>query len=406
MFANKTNSVYGDLLKDPTVRLWFENNDRGSHQTANGYLKLLGRYCAIYKTTPPEFIEKARSDGYSLLLHLIQTMETEGKSGGYIRGTITALKSWLAFNEIIISRKLKIRDARLTPTLINEGIPSKGEFAQVLRSASKRVRVIMLLMAHSGIRYTSMGNGNDGLRIKDIPDLTIENNQIIIKQMPAMIIVRANLSKNHRQYVTFLSDEGCIFLREYLEARLRKGEMLTPESPIVLSGYNLRHYIFTDSHIFRFGVHRVIHAAGFKWRPYIFRHYFATRLQVAESFNLLHPDYRDFWMGHKGRVGNAYTLDKGKLAPEQIDAMREKYKAAQDYLQTMVDPIKKSGSGGSAAEREEQQLNRQLAAKQFGLPGKKIQKMVTLKEAKKYLDDGWVFVTKLDENNLIIEKEE
>ncbi|MEM3531420.1 MAG: hypothetical protein QXD42_06490 [Nitrososphaerales archaeon] len=48
-----------------------------------------------------------------------------------------------------------------------------------------------------------------------------------------MIVVRAPLSKAKHKYFTFLCQEGYEYLKAYLESRIAKGEVLTPESPVI-----------------------------------------------------------------------------------------------------------------------------------------------------------------------------
>ena len=51
--------------------------------------------------------------------------------------------------------------------------------------------------------------GDDGLKIKDIPELSINHGEPEFSTKPAMIVVRKNLSKIGRQFFTFLNSEGC-----------------------------------------------------------------------------------------------------------------------------------------------------------------------------------------------------
>ena len=76
-----------------------------------------------------------------------------------------------------------------------------------------------MLMAHSGLRISSIGNylGNDGLRVRDFPEMRIDNGQVTFEKMPTMVVVRPELSKAGHQYFTFLSEEGCEYLKDYLE---------------------------------------------------------------------------------------------------------------------------------------------------------------------------------------------
>ena len=86
------------------------------------------------------------------------------------------------------------------------------------------------LMAFSGVRPEVIGNfdGTDDLRISDLIDLNIEGGKGEITKMPLRIRVRTSLNKNNREYYSFLSKEGCVYLKEYLEQR----KDLKPNSPL------------------------------------------------------------------------------------------------------------------------------------------------------------------------------
>jgi hypothetical protein len=92
-------------------------------------------------------------------------------------------------------------------------------------------------MAFSGLRSESIGNylGTDGLRLKDLPEVKIDpvSKTVTFEKIPTMVVVRKTLSKARHQYFTFLPQEGCQYLKEYLKLRLRQGEELSPESAVV-----------------------------------------------------------------------------------------------------------------------------------------------------------------------------
>lgn len=131
--------------------------------------------------------------------------------------------------------KIKIKGARDTPTLREERTPTNEELRNIFLSAGKKVRVSAIMMAHSGLRVETIGNykGTDGLRVKDFPEMKIENGKIIFQQIPTLLIVKHELSKAGHQYLTFLSEEGCQYIQDYLEERIRGGEEITCESSIV-----------------------------------------------------------------------------------------------------------------------------------------------------------------------------
>ncbi|MEM1586705.1 MAG: hypothetical protein QXX99_00390 [Candidatus Bathyarchaeia archaeon] len=96
-------------------------------------------------------------------------------------------------------------------------------------SADKKARIACVLVTHSGLRLMTLGNytGTDGLRMRDFLEMRIESGEIIFDKILTMVIVRLELSKAGHQHFTFLSEEGCEYLKDYLEERIKGGEKLT-----------------------------------------------------------------------------------------------------------------------------------------------------------------------------------
>ena len=92
-------------------------------------------------------------------------------------------------------------------------------------------------MAFSGCRPEVQGDhlGLDGLKIKDLPDLKIEGDEAFFTKIPALVIVRENLSKTGFWYPTFFPQEGCEIILEILNQRIRAGEKLNGSSGIIVT---------------------------------------------------------------------------------------------------------------------------------------------------------------------------
>jgi len=146
-----------------------------------------------------------------------------------------SVKSCLLFNGIFIKQKIKVKDVDSTPSLWNEKIPSQEELEKIFLSGDKKSRVASYFMAFSGIGPEVLGNynGSDGLKVMDFPELEIKDSEVTFTKVLTMIIIRLVLLKTRKRYFTFLGPEGCQYLRDYLEERMRKGEILKPESPII-----------------------------------------------------------------------------------------------------------------------------------------------------------------------------
>jgi len=206
-----------------------------------------------------------------------------------------------------------------------------------------RSKVACSLVAFGGCRIEVLGNytGEDGLRMKDLPEIKVENGKVTVTKVPTMVIARKTLSKAGHQYFTFLAQEGCQYLQEYLEWRLRMGEELLPETPLITfherKGKYVRREDVGRKHITSINmgdiIRKPIRKAGFDWRPYVLRRYFDVRMMMAEGDGLIIRDWREFWMGHKGDIEATYTVNKA-VTQDAIEKMREAYKKCETLLST------------------------------------------------------------------------
>ena len=415
---------YAFLLEDADVRRWYRNVARGSQVTADVYLRRLGAFCSHFGLTPKRLVSLGRDEIYNLLLDYVSDLEAAGRAGSYIESALKAIKSWLAHNNLEIKRKIKIRGVRDTPTLRNERTPTPEELRRIFLSGDKKARVACVLMAHSGLRPATLGNyrGTDGLRVRDFPEMRIEEDTVEFEKVPTIVIVRPELSKGGHQYFTFLSEEGCEYLKDYLEERMRKGEKLTADSSIIRPKVAKKPFIRSVN----IGdmIREAIRKAGFSWRPYVLRAYFDTQLMLAESKGLLIRDYRQFWMGHKGDIENRYTTNKYRLPEDVIEDMREAYRRSQEYLQTtkpetgrekLIEEFRKQlllVAGFSPEEIDEIDVTGLTDEEFQDLVRKRLlgnantdcgtQKVVSLNELEKYFENGWEYVATLPNQKVIV----
>ena len=331
--------------EDEDIIRWKNNVSRGSNITAQVYFRRLRGFCNENQTSPQELVKLGKKEPkklQDLLEDNVTRLDNEGKAGSYIKSILKSVRSWLSYNDIHLTRKIRISGANSTPTLENEKIPSTDELKQVINTANSRGRVTIALMSQSGLRPQTIGNGKDGLKIKDLPDLSIENGKVSLKNIPTQIIIRASVSKTGHKYLSFLSSEGCDYLVAYLQERIGRGENLNQESPLISFNAGGESKIFhkkTDNihpstKTVTTEIRKAIRSAGFNWRPYIFRAYFDTQLLLAESKGKITHSYRQFFMGHKGDMEARYTVNKGRLPESMIEDMRSSYGASENILMT------------------------------------------------------------------------
>ena len=331
------------LLKDPQVRRWYDNVSRGSVLTAQVYLRRLGLFCRRWHSTPVGLLEKEPREIHNLLVDTVTELEKRGYAGSYGQAIVKAVKSWLSFNNITLGeRRINFTDPDDTPTLREEKAPEPSELRKALEHACARTRPAMALCAFCGFRPGALGNhyGTDGLEIRDLPEIQIDRETMTVTfaRIPTMVIVRRKLSKAGHQYFALLNEEGCRYLSEELERRLRLGHTLTPNSPVI-SHFDAKRERHVTTKAISASIREVFRTAGFNWRPYILRVYFGSRMLLAESKTRgFLRDYRVFFMGHKGDIEHVYTLNKCRL-PESLEAdMRDAFSRAASFLDTIPKP--------------------------------------------------------------------
>jgi len=226
---------YAALREDPTIDRWYRNVARGSAVTADVYLRRLGNVCRANDKQPPELVGMKGDDRRDFLTDLVSSMESKSLSGGYIESTLKALRSWLSFNGVPWEHRIKVRGTQMTPTWTKERVPTQDELRRIFLGASCRERVAAALMAHAGVRPETLGNyrGTDGLRLSDLPDVVMKGKTVTFRKLPAIVVVRPELSKSGRQYLSFIGGEAADYLKAYLEERLREGERIGEDSDVV-----------------------------------------------------------------------------------------------------------------------------------------------------------------------------
>jgi hypothetical protein len=345
--ANR-QSKYASLLEDPQVKRWYLNVSRGSRVTADVILRRLGKLCELLNMTPKEIVEKARSNlsnFQDMIEDMVASLEASGKSPGYVNDFIKTIRSWLRYNDIVLTRKIKISNLTTTPTIENEQVPTQEELSRILRRAKPRTKAAIALIAFSCLRPETLGNyrGTDGLRLRDLPELRVNENGVEFERVPTMVVVRPTLSKARHKYFTFLSQEGCIYLKEYLEERIRAGEKLGPDSPVIAHERKDRaknNFLWTTN--ISDEIRECMRAAGVQKRPYVLRAYADTQLVLAESKGKISHPYLQFFAGHKGDIEARYSTNKGRLPPDMVEDMREAYRRCEPFLSTMAQPLEQT----------------------------------------------------------------
>ncbi len=342
----KSASKYSHLLEDGDVARWVRNLERGSAVTGEVSVRRLGKASELLGLSPQEMITEAQRNPKKFqdsLEDIVCKLETESKAPGYIANLVKIVRQWLKYNDVLLTRQIKIKNSTSTPKIQDECVPSQQELAKLLRSSSSRIRVAISLMAFADLRPESIGNfdGSDGLRLSDLPEVVVESKGVSFRKIPTIVTVRASLSKAKHKYFSFLGSEGTAYLREYLDERIRREELLGPDSSLITHEREEKVKV-TKPFLLTRTVTRHIRLAmrrsGLSQRPYSLRAYAQTGLTIAESKVKVSHAYIQFFSGHRGDMTARYSTHKGSLPPEMIEGMRSAYQHCEPFLSTTALP--------------------------------------------------------------------
>jgi len=429
-------SRYKDLLEDERFSAWIENIARGSKINGEVTLRRVGRACSLLETSPQDLARMQKGEAGDFLLRVVSRLEKDRNRSSTILGYVKSLKGWWLFNEIEVTRQVRL--ARDNGLYDNERVPSHQELHSIFEHGDLQKKACCALMAFAGVRPGVLGNrdANDGLRVSDLPEMKVvgggEGQEPMVEflKVPTVVVVRRTISKAGRQYLSFLPDQGCGYVKQYLEWRMRTlKEKITESSPIITANPTNPRHIGRFVRVNNIGdtVRYAIRAAGFGWRPYVLRRYFDTRMMGAEQEGKVIKDYRVFWMGHIGDIEHVYTLNKGQLPQDLLEGMRDAYaRAAEKHLATVVQPsiskdevvntarvealrlfgyddeeIQALGEVAQLTMEKLQELIHERSKQMLGL-GQGTQKVVPIGELEQWIEQGWDYKRDLPNGKAVV----
>jgi integrase len=376
--------------------MWLLNVAAGSPTTAIEQARSLARFLDIMEWQLDDLVSEA-SENKSGLERRLEVFARGLENQGYKRGTINnyfkAIKSWLRYNGIELTRRIKLKKTASK----REMVPSPEQVALIIRGASIRQAVCVSCVAYGGLRIEVLGQPMvyDGIKIGAMPDLDLDT--LEFTQTPALVFVRRELSKIGLPYRTYFPEPTCDAISEYLTLRKeKKGENLTVDSPLVAveEGWSDRGFRqntrnrHVRSKTISQDIRTAIGGLG-KWRPYDLRHYFLTWLNLAVARGACNEGYRIYWAGQRGKTADVYDLYKDDIPSAIVDDMREQYRQAQEFLLP-----KKSNSG---EERRRKQSLIDFALVQ-GWSEDKIQRLKEVMTRPISFEDGMKAFRRMEEN--------
>jgi integrase len=143
-----------------------------------------------------------------------------------LKGYYTALKSFYEYNDVTSINWKKVRKTlgHMAKKSFDRDYTTE-EIARLLQFADERKKVMILLMASSGMRRGAVAS----LKLCDL--------QLIPEHKLYQVIVYRN---EPEEYITFCTPECAQAIDSYLQYRQRYGEKLTPYAPLIRERFNSR----------------------------------------------------------------------------------------------------------------------------------------------------------------------
>lgn len=241
------------------------------------------------------------------IIEYIVTLKKEGMSYYGISNYIVPVKSFYAINDIPLNVKKLAKFMPENRRMRTDRAYTHEEISKILEICDERMRVIILLLASTGIRVGA------------VPFLKLGNLQ------NTKLTVYENSSE---QYFTFITPECKKALDSYLDMRNRCGEKLTNDSFLIRQQFDVRcpgKPKQIEKAALQYKIYDLCNRAGINKKDVAvahgFRRFFMTQLVNSK----INPEIREMLLGHKIGLAGCYY----KPTEEEMFA---EYEKATDLL--------------------------------------------------------------------------
>lgn len=323
-----------DLYQDPFLQDWFENLSLITRKT---YCAGLVKFCRHYWMTPEQIAQLPLDALKKSIRHYVSYLkktarESAGKpirggknSSNSIRTTLCGVQSFTESLEIpIVWRNIKKTYPK--EQFSNEfRAYSKQEIKKMLLLADPRQRVLILLMATSGIRVGA------------IPQLTFKNVERLGAEHGGIAFIVVYGTSKKAKYLSVMTAEAVEALDSYKQQREDRGEKITDESPLIRDkSFQL---VNSPVAIKKERIAKVMkdllrkaNLLSSEIQPdHSFRKFFNTSAKNAGIDNL----FKEIFMGHSVKLDNVYyDIER----PDSREKVITEYQKAVDLLTFSDEP--------------------------------------------------------------------
>lgn len=407
------------IEKYETVKRWINGvqaDHIGSIYTERSYLRSLKRFVKWTKKNPDQLIkerkQQLKSEDQTVKRKAEETLRSFclylEKEKGLKRSSVisyhSALKSFYRYNYVPLQLRTpkKISVHGLTPH-------THEEIKKLYNVANLRDRALLLCLAESGMSR------------EDFVELTYGDVKEDYETEKETILLKVKRRKEGLAYHTFFGINATKTLRNYLEARKRKGEKFTKNTPLFKS---TKGETTIKPNGLNYLLLRLGKKAGIHSTPHRFRKFFESHMGLTARSILV-----KYWMGHSLGVESSYFIpsveDQRKAYMEayrKIDIFKTEMSEIERRKRQIKDSAKMLGLGKEKLERLEQLLAHSETMEELDTIPEQIQKLEKLEPIRKeteedcqkivneqelpeYLEKHWHVVCTLPSGKIVVSNE-
>ena len=336
------------LLEHPDVKTWVDDRSAGSASTQLDHLRIFLEKCGLDVDRLVGLAMKDERKFKWVVQDFIRDRQESGLSAKYVENIWWSLRSFLRSVNAAPGWNPKVRETAADEEDAARIVPSHDQVRQIADTVkSARDRMIVLLLASSGVRTGTFGNQNghaDGLRLKHLIDLKLDP-EPRFEHFPPMLRIPAHLAKSNAAYYTGKNRPADDAEIAYLKERQARGEKLVMDSPLVVpDGRGVRESRKTHDGfevVMRKSLASRLQAAidvvfpgDNRPTPHALRAFFSTQLEAAEARGLISRTRRFYFTAHRlGGVDEGYNLSR-PLPPSKVEELRREYAKVVPFLES------------------------------------------------------------------------
>jgi integrase len=225
------------------------------------------------------------------IIHFIIKMKKEGKSHGAIHNYVSKILSFYKINDVILNTTKITRFVPEQRKVKKDRGYTHEEISKMLEIADERMRVVMLLLASTGMRIGAIPS----LKIRNVDDVKI--------------IVYEN---DKEEYFTFITPECKKAIDSYIDMRSRYGEKINDDSFLIREQFGIRDKFAIGtpkgigSEVLQWKLRDIARRSNVRSKQVPIAHGFRKFFTTQTVNSKINREIREMLLGHKIGLASCY----------------------------------------------------------------------------------------------------